>query len=71
MRGYKHRIGMVKDENGNLLADTKKSLNVWKSYFSQLLDVQGISNARLVKIHPAEPFEPERSLGKLNLLLKS
>jgi hypothetical protein len=29
----------VKDENGDLLADSHNILNRWKNYFSQLLNV--------------------------------
>jgi hypothetical protein len=36
-RGYQPTNNLVKDENGNLLADFYNILNSWKSYFSQLL----------------------------------
>jgi hypothetical protein len=29
----------VKDENGDLLADSHNVLNIWKNYFTQLLNV--------------------------------
>jgi hypothetical protein len=38
-KGYQHRSNLVKDENGDLLADSITILNRWKSYFSQLLNV--------------------------------
>jgi hypothetical protein len=44
-RGYQPR-NMVKDENGDLLADSYSSLNMWKVYFSQLLNVHNISDVR-------------------------
>jgi hypothetical protein len=34
-RGYKPRNNSVKDENGDLLADSYNILNRWKKYFSQ------------------------------------
>jgi hypothetical protein len=34
-RGYQPRNDLVKDENGDLLADSHNILNGWKSYFSQ------------------------------------
>jgi hypothetical protein len=37
-RGYKPRNYFMKDDNGNLLPDSHKILNCWKSYFSQLLN---------------------------------
>jgi hypothetical protein len=33
----------VKDENGDLLADSHNILNRWKNYFSQLLNVHNFS----------------------------
>jgi hypothetical protein len=37
-RGYQLRNNLVKDENGDLLADSHNILNRWKNYF-QLLNV--------------------------------
>jgi hypothetical protein len=33
---YQPRSNLVKDENGDLLADSHNILNMWKNYFSQL-----------------------------------
>jgi hypothetical protein len=38
-RGYHLRNILVKDENGDLLADSHDILNRWKNYFSQLLNI--------------------------------
>jgi hypothetical protein len=40
-RGYQPRSNLVKDENGDLLADSHSILNLWKNYFSQLLNWKG------------------------------
>jgi hypothetical protein len=45
-RGYHARGYIVKDENGDLLADSHKILNRRKNYFSQLLRAQRLSNVR-------------------------
>jgi hypothetical protein len=45
-RGHKPRSNLVKDESGNLLADSHNILNMWKNYFSQLLNVHRVSNIR-------------------------
>jgi hypothetical protein len=37
--GYQPRNNLVKNENGNLLADSQNILNMWKNYFSQLWNV--------------------------------
>jgi hypothetical protein len=42
-RGYQPRNNLVKDENGELLADSHNILNRWKNYFSQLMNVHNIS----------------------------
>jgi hypothetical protein len=42
LRGYQPRNNLVKDENGDLLADSH-IFNRWKNYFSQLLNVHNIS----------------------------
>jgi hypothetical protein len=38
-RGYQPRNNLVKNENGDLLADSHNTLNRQKNYFSQLLNV--------------------------------
>jgi hypothetical protein len=43
-RGYHPRSNSVKDENGDLLADSHNILNRWKNYFSQLLNVYRASD---------------------------
>jgi hypothetical protein len=45
---------MVKEENGELIADSHSILNRWKNYFYQLVDVHGVSNVRQTEIHTAE-----------------
>jgi hypothetical protein len=37
-RDYQPTNNLVKDENGDLLADSHNILNRWKNYFSQLLN---------------------------------
>jgi hypothetical protein len=53
----------VKDENGDLLADSHNILNRWNNYFSQLLNVHRVSDVRQIKIHTrtAEPLVPDPS----------
>jgi hypothetical protein len=51
----------VKDENGDLLADSDNILNRWKDYFSQLLNVHNVSDVRQIEIHTAERLVSGRS----------
>jgi hypothetical protein len=48
----------VKNENGDLLADSDNIMNRWKnySYFSQLLNVHNVSDVRQIGARTAEPL---------------
>jgi hypothetical protein len=58
-RGYQPRSKLLKDDNGDLLAESHNILNGWKDYFSQLLIVHSISDVRQLKIHTADPLIPD------------
>jgi hypothetical protein len=60
-KGYQPTSNLIKDGNGDLLADSHNILNSWKNYFSQLLNVHRVSNVRQIEIHTAEPIVPEPS----------
>jgi hypothetical protein len=49
-KGCQSRSNLVKDENGDLLADPHNILNRWKSHFSQLLNVRRVSDVRRIEI---------------------
>jgi hypothetical protein len=44
---YQPRINIIKDENGNLLADPQSVLKRWTNFLNQVLNVHGIHNVRL------------------------
>jgi hypothetical protein len=56
--GYQPRNNLVKDENGDLLADSHNILNRWKNYFSHLLNVHNVDDDRQIEVHTAEPLVP-------------
>jgi hypothetical protein len=56
--GYQPRKNLLKDENGDLLADFNNILNKWKNYFSQLMNVHKVSDVRQIEVHTAEPLVP-------------
>ena len=60
-KGYQPRTLIVKDENGDLVADFHSIMARWRNYFSQLLNVHGINEVRQAEIHTAEPLVPEPS----------
>jgi hypothetical protein len=57
-RGYQTRNTIVKVGNGDLLADIYYSLNRWKNYFSQSLNVQNINDIRQIEVHTAVLLVP-------------
>jgi hypothetical protein len=46
-KGYQPRTNVVKDEKGDLVADSHSILAWWRNHFSQLLNVHGVNNVRL------------------------
>jgi hypothetical protein len=48
----------VKDENGDLLADSHDILNRWKTYFSQVFNEHNVSDVRQIEVQRAEPLVP-------------
>jgi hypothetical protein len=57
-RGYQPRNNLVKDENGDLLANSHNILNRRNNYFSQLLNVHNVSDVTQIKVHTAEQLVP-------------
>jgi hypothetical protein len=57
-RDYQPRNELVKDKIGDLLAVSHKSINSWKNYFSQLLNVHNVTDVRQVEVHTTEPPLP-------------
>jgi hypothetical protein len=50
------RNNLIKNEDGELLADSHNIVNRWKNYFSQLLNVNIASDVRQIEVHTAEPL---------------
>jgi hypothetical protein len=61
----------VKDENGDLLADSHNILNRWKNYVSQLLNVHKVSDVRQIEIHTALPLAPDVSMCVVEIAVDS
>jgi hypothetical protein len=59
----------VKDENGDLLADSHNVLNRWKNCFSQLLNVHNVSDVKHIEVHTAEPLVPGPSRLKVEITI--
>jgi hypothetical protein len=61
---------LVKDENGELLADSHSILNRWKNYFCQLLNVHGVNDVTQCEIHTAETLIPEPSSFEVEIAIE-
>jgi hypothetical protein len=71
-KGYQLRTNIVKDEKGDLAADSCSILSRWRNSFSQLLNMHGDSDVRQTEMVTAEPlvsepspFEVEMTIEKL------
>jgi hypothetical protein len=52
---YQPRPNFVKDDNGVRLVDSDNTLNRWKNYFCQLLQLNDVNNVRQAETLTAEP----------------
>ena len=70
-KGYQPRTRIVKDEKGDLVADSHSIMARWRNYyFSQILNVHGVSDVRQAEIHTAEPLVPEPSALEVELAIE-
>jgi hypothetical protein len=58
---YQPITNLVKDENGDLLADSHTILNRRKNYFSQQFSVHGVIDVSQMEVHTADPLITETS----------
>ena len=68
--GYQPRSNIVKDDKGDLLADSHNILARWRNHFCQLLDVHGVNDIRQSEIHTAEPVVTEPSAFEVDLAIE-
>jgi hypothetical protein len=68
-KGYQPRSKLVKDENGDLLADSHSIFKRSKNYFSQLLNVHRVRDVRQIEIHTTEPLVPEPSSFEIEIAI--
>ena len=68
-KGYQPRCNIVKDEKGDLVADSHSIVARWRNYFSQLFNVHGVKDVRQAEIHTAEPLVPEPSAAEVKLAI--
>ena len=66
-KGYQPRTDTVKDEKGDLVADSHSILARWRNYFSKLLNVHGVNEIGQAETQTAEPLVPEPSFFEVEL----
>jgi hypothetical protein len=69
-KGYQPRTRVVKDEKGDLVADSHSIMVRWRNYFSQILNVLGVSDVRQAEIHTAELLVPEPTALEVELAIE-
>ena len=70
-KGYQPRTKIVKEEKGDLVADSHSIMARWRNFFSQILNVHGFSDVRQAEIHTAESLVLNEVSWSLSFLLKS
>jgi hypothetical protein len=66
-KAYQPRTRIVNDGKGDLVADFHSNMARWRNYFSQILNVHGVSDVRQAEIQTAEPLVPEPSVLEVEL----
>jgi hypothetical protein len=61
------RRSLVRDENGDLLADSHSILKRRKNDFCQLLNVHEVNDIRQTEIYRAEPLAPQPSSSEVEI----
>ena len=71
MKKYQPRTRIVKDEKGDLVADSHSIMARWRNYLSQILNLHGVSDVRQAEIHTAELVVPEPSALEVELAIEN
>ena len=66
---YQPRTNIVKNDKGDLVADSHSILARWWNYFSQMLNVHEVNDVRQTEIRTEEPLVPERSASEFDILI--
>jgi len=68
-KGYQPRCNILRDEKGDLVADSHSIVARWRNYFSQLFNVHEVKDVGQAEIHTAEPLVPEPSASEVELTI--
>ena len=69
-KGYQPRTTIVKDEKGDLVADSHSIMARWRNCFSQILNVHDVKDVGQAEIHTVDPLVPEPSAFDVELAIE-
>jgi hypothetical protein len=69
-KGYHPGTNVVKNEKGDLIADSHSILARWRNHFSQLLNVHRVNDVGQTQVHTAEPLVPEPSAFEVDITIE-
>ncbi|PSN35187.1 hypothetical protein C0J52_22574 [Blattella germanica] len=69
-KGFQARTNIIKNENGNMLADAKSILNRWGNFFNQLLNVHGEEEIEENNVQTAEVLVEEPSAIEVEMAIE-
>jgi hypothetical protein len=67
---YQPRTNVVKDEKGDLVADSHSILVRWRNHLFQLLNVHGVNDVRQTEIQTAEPLVPKPNDSEVEMAIE-
>jgi hypothetical protein len=67
---FLRRVTILKDEKGDLFADSHSILAKWRNHFSHLFNVRGVSEVRQTEICTAEPLMLEKSVFEVDMAIE-
>ena len=69
-KGYQPRTIVVKNDKGDLVANSHSILARWRNHLSQLLNIHGVNDGGQTEIQAAEPLVPEPSAFDFELAIE-
>jgi len=69
-KGYQPRTNIVKNQKGDLVADSHSILARWRNPFSQLLNIHEVNDVRETEIHTAKSLVPDPSAFNVELAIE-
>jgi hypothetical protein len=69
-KGYQPRTNIVKDEKGDMVTDSHRTLARLRNHFDQLLKVHGVNDVKQTTLHTTEPVVREPSAFEFEMAIE-